>query len=282
MTIGARREDYLRGLARRSRHTPVAFRTGLAKFCRFVAERYRVAEDAPAHALRLEFVAAFAEALPEVSPALAPATRRNYVLAVRRFYRYLAHARVLELPAGEFDTLEESLRRSESRRRDAPRTASAAAIDALIVAARTCEEDLPAGAPEGDRQRAALRQMRNEALVRVLACGLRIGEALALVRGDLDARRRCARVREEHGKARTVDLSEEAWGALKRYLEMRAGARGGAGQRGEPVFARHDRGAGRRLARLTRQRVEQLFDEWRKAAGLGEHVTPGSIRQVVE
>lgn len=302
MTIGARREAYLMQLGRRSRHTAVAFGTGLVKFCRFVEKRYRLAEGAPASALRLEFVAAFAKALGQASPALAPASRRNYVLAVHRFYRYLVRERVLELDATDFENLDACLKRMNRRRQTESRAATADVVAALLRAARRCEEDVPATAPEGDRKRAALRRLRNEALIRALySSGMRIGEALALVRGDLDARRHSARVAGRNRPERTVYFSEDAWDALARYLEMRGsvgvGECGRAGVRGcgrvgvweggskEPVFARHDRGAGnpaanaRRFKRLTRQRVEQLFEEWRNASGVEEHVTPHGLRQ---
>jgi site-specific recombinase XerD len=286
------------------------FGTGLDRFCKFVEKRYRLAEGAPASALRLEYVVAFARALGETSPALAPASRQNYVLAVRRFYRYLVRERVLELDASDFENLDDvlkriALRRDALKRMDRRQTESRAAtadvVAALLVAARTCEEDVPATAPEGDRKRAALRQLRNEALIRALySTGMRIGEALALVRGDLDARRQSARVAGRNKPDRTVYFSKDAWHALARYLEMR-GSMGGVcgrvgvrgcesvgmreGAREEPVFARHDRGAGnpatnaRRFKRLTRQRVEQLFEEWRSASGIEEHVTPHGLRQ---
>lgn len=305
MTIGARRGAYLEQLGRRSRYTPVAFGTGLERFCRFVEKQYRLAEGAPASALRLEFVVAFARALGEASPALAPASRQNYVLAVRRFYRYLVRERVLELDATDFENLDDALKRDALKRMDRRRQTGSPAVTAdvvaaLLVAAHTCEEDVPPTAPEGDRKRAALRRLRNEALIRALySTGMRIGEALALVWGDLDARRHSARVAGRNKPERTVYFSEDAWDALARYLEMR-GSVGvpGCGSVGvrecgreEPVFARHDRGAGnpatnarrsadaRRFKRLTRQRVEQLFEEWRTASGIEEHVTPHVLRQ---
>ena len=205
MTIGARRGAYLEQLGRRSRHTPVAFGTGLERFCRFVEKQYCLAESAPASALRLEFVVAFARALGEAYPALAPASRQNYVLAVRRFYRYLVRERVLEFDATDFENLDDALKRDalkrdalkrmNQRRQTESSAATADVVAALLVAAHTCEEDVPAMAPEGDRKRATLRRLRNEALIRALySSGMRIGEALALVRGDLDSVQHSARV----------------------------------------------------------------------------------------
>ena len=280
MTISARRDAYLRQLGRRSAHTPVAFGTGLTRFCNFVEERFGLGPEAPACGLKIAHVLAFAEALLDAVPPLAAASRANYVIAVRRFYRHLVRERVLALDATDLENLGEALRQMNQRRKALTRPAPVEAVDALIAAAQVADakRDVPAKAPPGDRNRADLRRLRNAALIRALySSGMRIGEALALVRGDLDSVQHSARVVGKNNRERIVYFSEDAWTALAAYF----GARGDGEYRGLgelPVFAQHYRGAGKRLKRLTRQRVEQMFAEWRQLSGIEEHVTPRRLR----
>jgi site-specific recombinase XerD len=99
--------------------------------------------------------------------------------------------------------------------------------------------------------------VRNKALIAVLwRSGLRVGEALALMPSDIDAKANTVRVAEgKGGKHRVVGIDDEALALVGRWQEVRA-SKGIGGRRtlfctlkGGPVSSRYVRTMLRRLAR---------------------------------
>jgi len=107
---------------------------------------------------------------------------------------------------------------------------------------------------------------RDEALLILLyGCGLRIGEALALRRGEAPAgTAETLRVTGKGGKQRIVPLTRPAVAALRQHL-------GGKGD-GEAVFMAHN---GRPLARRQLQRIVKRAI---RAAGHGGKASPHVLR----
>lgn len=133
-----------------------------------------------------------------------------------------------------------------------------------------------------------LQALRNLALVETLKCtGARVSEITNLTRGDLDAANRRARVVGKGSKERWVYFSTAAWESVQSYLQTRTRLLGQAAlaidstppeaaektkakkkpvriKLGElavqPVFARHDRGAGiKEVKPLTPRSVQRIM-----------------------
>jgi integrase len=106
-----------------------------------------------------------------------------------------------------------------------------------VALIRACSPQAPTG-------------IRNRALIAVLwRCGLRISEALALERRDVDLEAATIRVRHGKGdKSRTVGVDEQTGALLARWLDRRRGLSPGArapvfctltGGRVDPSYVRH-------------------------------------------
>jgi len=95
-----------------------------------------------------------------------------------------------------------------------------------------------------------LQDLRDRAFVLTLAdTGLRISEACALKRGDIDWEDGRSLVIGKGDKQAVVRYSQRSLGAIRLYLQARAELDGGSGKPlvSLPVFARHDKGAGHKV-----------------------------------
>jgi integrase len=112
---------------------------------------------------------------------------------------------------------------------------------------------------------------------------LRVHEACALRRGDIDWNEGRAVIIGKGDKQAVVRFSTRAMSALKEYLTQRAALDGGSGKQlsSLPLFARHDRGAGKKIKPITTATGRDLVAE-RVRQALGEeaegHITPHSFR----
>lgn len=130
----------------------------------------------------------------------------------------------------------------------------------------------------------SLRAMRDRALLLTLAdTGLRIHEACNLRRGDLDWNEGRAIIIGKGDKQAVIRFTTRAMRALKDYLSLRAELDGGSGKQltALPLFARHDKGTGKRVKPITpttgrtivAERVKQILGD--EAIG---KITPHSFR----
>jgi integrase/recombinase XerD len=161
--------------------------------------------------------------------------------AVRGFARYLHGIE----PATEIPPLELLHARRE---RPTPHIYSEAEIAALTAAARTL--------------RPALRAATLETVIGLLACtGLRVGEAFALDRADIDTGNRLLGIRgSKFGKSREVLIHDSTLAALNACLERRDGLRPG----GDRVCVFVSSWG----ARLNHNAMQRAFDQIRRAAGV--------------
>jgi integrase/recombinase XerD len=127
---------------------------------------------------------------------LAAATIARRIAALRAFFRHQVLLGLrLDNPAADLDL--------PRRRRKLPRTLSPAEAERLIDAAT------------GTTPRA----LRDRALVELLyGGGLRVGEAVALTKGDVDLDARLVRALGKGNKERVVPIGRAAADALRRYL----------------------------------------------------------------
>ena len=129
-----------------------------------------------------------------------------------------------------------------------------------------------------------LRALRDRAFLLTLAdTGLRVHEACKLRRGDMDWNEGRAIIIGKGDKQAVVRFSTRSIKALKDYLSLRAQLDGGSGKQltALPLFARHDKGAGKKIKPITTttgrnivaERVKQILGE--DATG---KITPHSFR----
>ena len=129
-----------------------------------------------------------------------------------------------------------------------------------------------------------MRGLHDRAFIVILAdTGLRVHEACALRRGDVDWNESRAVIIGKGDKQAVIRFSNRSLRCLKDYLSVRAQLDGTSGKplSSLPLFARHDRGAGRKVLPITTTTGRNILDE-RVRQALGEEVsakiTPHSLR----
>ena len=229
-----------RGLAR---HTVDAYARDLAAFARFlVARRVRRANGVETALVRAH-LAALADR------GLSARSRARALAAIRGFLRFLTMRGELRAdPAAEL-----GVRRPPTR---LPRALGAGNVTALL--AQPAE-----AAPRGLRDRALLELL--------YACGLRVSEAVTLRGAQVNLEAGFVTVMGKGGKERVVPIGRAARTALAAYL-TRERPRLLRGRPSPFVFL------GPRGRPLTRQAVWKLVRRRALAAGVGERVSPHTLR----
>jgi len=129
-----------------------------------------------------------------------------------------------------------------------------------------------------------LRNLRDRAFLLTLAdTGLRVHEACALRRGNLDWNEGRAMIIGKGDREAIVRFSRRALSALREYLTARATLDGASGRplASLPLFARHDRGAGKKVKPITTATGRNIVTQ-RVREALGDFsvgtITPHSFR----
>jgi integrase len=207
--------------------------------------------------------------------SFSPATEQLYVRAVARFYRYLAAERLAEINLPRMDLLiEQRTRKPGIRLPQFPTHSIERVLDFVSDIA-----SLPT-----DSEVERLRAMRDRAFLLTLAdTGLRVHEACNLRRGDLDWNEGRAIIIGKGDKQAVVRFTSRAMRALKDYLSLRAELDGGSGKQltSLPLFARHDKGTGKKIKPITPTTGRNIVAERVKQALGSEaegHITPHSFR----
>jgi site-specific recombinase XerD len=227
--------------------------------------------DGPVSALSEEGITWFAQHLRHHSPA----TEQLYLQAAKSFYKFLAAERLAVINLPRLDLLKQQrARRPGVRLPQFP----ASDIDKLLEFVTT-KEFLSAGDTAEQ-----LRALRDRAFVLALAdTGLRVHEACKLQRGQIDWNEGRAIIIGKGNKQAVVRFSTRSLRALKAYLAARAPLDGASGKSlgALPLFARHDKGAGKKIKSITTA-TGRLIVGQRAAQALGEtdnqRITPHSLR----
>ncbi len=129
-----------------------------------------------------------------------------------------------------------------------------------------------------------LRALRDRAFLLTLAdTGLRVHEACALRRGDVDWNEGRAVIIGKGDKQAVVRFSSRSLRALRDYLSARSRLDGASNRplTALPLFARHDKGAGKKVKPITTATGRNIVKE-RVGQALGEEaigtITPHSFR----
>jgi integrase/recombinase XerD len=231
--------EFERGL---SRNTLEAYRTDLLQLGEFLAAR-NLDVLTVGHAELSAFLTKLALG------GAAAATLQRKAACLRSFYRYLRREGVIDHdPTADLHGPRKAAKLPDVLTRDE--------MSALLAS--------PAGvSPIALRDRAILELM--------YACGLRASEVTGLEIDDVDVREQMLLARGKGSKERVVPIGREAVAALRAYAENARPELVGI-QNERHVFV-NSRGIG-----LTRQGLYKIIKGHAEAVGLGERVSPHTLR----
>jgi integrase/recombinase XerC len=205
----------------------------------------------------------------------APATEALYLQATVGFYEYLAAERLHSPNLPRLRMLvRQRGRRSGQRLPQFPREDIERVLEFIQGISPTESQDA----------NKRLRDMRDAAFLLTLAdTGLRVHEACKLRRGDIDWNEGRAVIIGKGDKEAVIRFSSRSLAALKTYLSARSELDGASGKplASLPLFARHDKGAGKKVKPITTATGRNIVDE-RVRQALGDSaegkITPHSFR----
>jgi len=260
----------------RSRHTVLAYKNALRIFRDVLEKNALSANITPASKLTEDLISPLAAHLKGYSPA----TEQLDLQAVKGFYEYVDSERLADINQARVHILiRQRARRPGIRFPQFPMDD----LERLLVQV----EDM--GSPvtrETDRESAMskLRESRDRAFLLTLAdTGLRVHEACKLRRGDINWSEGYAIIIGKGDKQAVIRFTSRALQAIKDYLAERGPLDGNSGRQlgSLALFARHDRGAGKKIKPMTPTTGRNIVNE-RVAQFLGPElvgsITPHSFR----
>lgn len=261
----------------RSGHTLLAYKNAMKIFIRVLTEKWLDPGTTPIAKLSEDLISPLIEYLHSYSTA----TEQLYLQAVKGFYLFIDAERLAEINQSRVGVLI----RQRSRRPGVtfPQFPTNE-IERLLENVENVQ-NLISPTPEGeDPALVHLRATRDRAFLMTLAdTGLRVHEACNLRRGDVDWNEGRAVVVGKGDKQAVVRFTSRSILAIKEYLSQRAALDGNSGRQltSLPLFARHDKGAGKRVKPITpttgrnivKERVKQLL-----GAEMVGRITPHSFR----
>ena len=267
---------YLAGVAAaRKEHTARTYTNALKVFSAVLKERWLDPETTPAEKLTEDAITWLAAHLK----VYASATETLYITAVKGFYEYLSAERLADVNLPRLRLLIRQRTRKQGIRLPQFPSDDIERLLAHISDPTT----LPVYTGE-DSDNLRLREMRDRAFMLTLAdTGLRVHEACALRRGDIDWNEGRAVIIGKGDKQAVVRFSTRSMSALKDYLSLRSSLDGGSGRplASLPLFARHDKGAGKKIKPVTTTTGRNVVTD-RVREILGEDsvgkITPHSFR----
>jgi site-specific recombinase XerD len=272
MTIQEAIDRYLRQIRRsKSSNTASAYRQGLKAFAACMAQSDAEINFAEAGIETLSplWLELFLNQLHKQSVS----TEHLYTTAVAGFYRYVAAQEWTKLNLSTLD-FEMSQRRSQGKRLHVFPEGDVEKVLAYIQdAVKFPTKTLVA----------KLTIQRDSALLITLAdTGLRVSEACALRRGDIDWERLRAIIIGKGDKQAIVRFSQRSMHFISRYLAVRSELDQLQGRQNVlPLFARHDKKAGRRVLPISTRTAENIVTRYVVKA-LGEEargtITPHTFR----
>jgi integrase/recombinase XerC len=255
----------------RSDNTARTYANALTSFRASLADRGYPVSKTSIRDIKEDAIAWFAEDLKYYSPS----TERLYLTAVTGFYEFLAAEELTDLNLPRVRLLiRQRARRPGQRLPQFPREF----IEILLKHAINLESH-----PVEDISD-LLRNLRDKAFLLTLAdTGLRVHEACALRRGDIDWNEGKAAIIGKGNRQAVVRFSRRSLKSLRDYLGARSKIDGASGRPlpSLPLFARHDKGAGKKVKPITtatgRNIVSHRVSECLGKEAVGS-ITPHSFR----
>lgn len=276
----------------RSKNTAETYRFGLQSFADLLADNKTNPAETPVSGLDEAAIGWFAARLKDY----APATEQLYLQAAVGFYEFLAAE---GLSAPNLHRVRQLVRmrgrKSGQRLPQFPREAIEQVLGEMMNDEGRMQNegqmrsddaeigDSPAP-PAGNLDAERLRFLRDRAFLVTLAdTGLRVHEICALRRGDVDWNEGRAVIIGKGDKQAVVRFSSRSLSALRDYLAARARLDGGSGRPlgSLPLFARHDKGAGKKVKPMTTATGRHIVEERVReilGADFDGRITPHSFR----
>ncbi len=272
LTISQAIERFLDSVSlARSENTARTYHNAMQAFQLMLADHKQPPTDTLIQNLSEEAIAWFAATLKDY----APATERLYLTAAAAFYEFLAAEQLANpnLPRLRL-LIRQRARKPGQRLPQFPRDKIEIMLDyANNLASKTTDD-------EHER----LRDLRDRAFLITLGdTGLRVHEACGLRRGDIDWNEGKAVIIGKGDREAVIRFSARAMAAIRDYLARRGQLDGATGRplTSLPLFARHDKGAGKKIKPITtatgRNIVTQRVIEALGTEAAGS-ITPHSFR----
>jgi site-specific recombinase XerD len=257
----------------RQRNTAVTYAKALRSFLAMLEEQNLDPDISPTNILTEDTVADFASYLKNLSPA----TERLYLQAVLGYYKFLSAEKLSDINLPRLDLLlKHRTRKVGIRLPQFP-------VEEIRKVLDFAEASLLSEQSQKEPN-IKLRAMRDRAFLISLAdTGLRVHEACALRRGDIDWNEGRALIIGKGDKQAVIRFSTRSLTALKDYLVLRRELDGKSGKplSSLPLFARHDKGSGKKVKPITTTTGRNIVDfRVRQALGdlEGKNITPHSFR----
>ena len=280
-TISKVMEDYLRSVERaRSRHTMLAYKNALQVFCEVLTKRSLNPDHTPIQKLTEAPFLKFVEYLN----VYATSTEQLYLQAVKGFYLYADVEKLIDVSQSRLTLLiRQRARRPGKRLPQFP----ANDIEVILEKVKDIRNLLIPTVNTEDTENVfntKLRAYRDRAFFITLAdTGLRIHEACNLRRGDINWDEQIALIIGKGNKQSVIRFTSRSMQAIKDYLSQRAVLDGNSGKQlsSLPLFARHDKGAGKKIKPMTPTTGRDIVKEHvRRFLGedMAGKITPHSFR----
>lgn len=268
---------YLRLVERsRSKHTKLSYKNALQVFSEVLRKQSLDPSTTPIAKLTEDLLGPLVDHLNVFSPA----TEQLYLQAVKGFYLYVDSERLAPINQSRVAVLiRQRSRRPGVRYPQFP----ANDIEMLLEKIESVGNLITSDENE-EMSDNILRAYRDRAFLLTLAdTGFRVHEACNLRRGDIDWNEQRALIIGKGDKQAIVRFTNRSLQAIKDYLQQRAPIDGNSGRQlsSLPLFARHDKGAGKKVKPITpttgrnivKERVEQFLGK-----ELVGKITPHSFR----
>ncbi len=255
----------------RSKHTTRTYQTAMNFYKQVLRNIGIKSEDFPISGLSEDTILAVIKALQNHSPA----TESLYITAIHVFFEFLVAEKLADINLSRIKMLiRQRSRRPGQRLPQFQREV----IDIMIGKASSPDEALPNDPVE------RLRFLRDRSFILTLAdTGLRVHEACNLLRGDIDWNEGKALIIGKGNRQAIIRFSKRSIKAIRAYLTARADMDSKSGKllSSLPVFARHDKGAGKKIKPITPTTGRNIIAAWLKEIKTEDDsglVTPHSFR----
>ncbi len=255
----------------RSANTGRTYRNAMNSFELMLADHKLAPDTTPISALPEDAVTWFITSLKVYSPT----TERLYLTAMTGFYEFLSAERLCEINLPRLRLLiRQRARKPGQRLPQFPFNN----IEKILEYANKIALLTP------DDRILQLINYRDRSFLLTLAdTGLRVHEACALRRGDIDWNEGRALIIGKGNQQAVVRFSRRSLGAIRDYLTIRSNLDGTSSRPigSLPLFARHDRGAGKKVKPMTTTTGRNIVTQ-RVREALGNEavgtITPHSFR----
>ena len=277
-TISDVMHAYLRMVERaRSRHTMLAYKNALHIFRDVLNKKSLNPDSTPIEKLTEDLISSLTDHLNVFSPA----TEQLYLQAVKGFFLYVDSERLAPVNQSRVAVLiRQRSRRPGVRYPQFP----ANDIESLLSKIERVDALLTPTTDDDEASNVKLRAYRDRAFLLTLAdTGFRVHEACNLRRGDIDWNEQRAIIIGKGDKQAVVRFTSRSLQAIMDYLSQRGTLDGNSGKQlsSLPLFARHDKGAGKKIKPMTpttgRNIVKERVEQFLGKEMVGK-ITPHSFR----